>query len=490
MSDIAQALQLYRSGDLAGAERVLARMLKAAPHDFNATHLMAGVKRAAGERGAALDLFDVAMVLDPKSAQAAFNRANLLAEMARFEDAARAYERALKLNPSHAEGWHNRGRALASLGRHEEALACFEASLRLKPDDSSTHDDRGVALYELGRRAEAMESLDRAVALAPGDAALSRTRARAEYNKSAVLAEGDLAEGFRYYERRREAGAINAPDLSRGERAWRGEALTGVLRVWPEMGVGEEVLFAGLLPLAQARAPHIAVECDARFVPLLQRSMPFLDVVRDGAGEPIENIEAQSALASLAHALGLRRGDIAPRPAYLKADPERVATIRARYEREAQGRPIVGIAWRSKNLAFGERKSAALGDWGALLTQPCLFVNLQYGDVAAEIAAAREAFGAAIVEDAEIDQMTDLDGFAAQIAACDRVVTISNTTAHMAGALGVSTLVLVPPERRLLWYWGVEGDERTIWYESVRLSGHDAGGWPAQAARAAAWVRA
>jgi len=52
--------------------------------------------------------------------------------------------------------------------------------------------------------------------------------------------------------------------------------------------------------------------------------------------------------------------------------------------------------------------------------------------------------------------------------ACDRIITVSNTTAHLAGALGCDTWVLVPGGGGKLWYWGHQG-EATPWYPTVRL---------------------
>jgi ADP-heptose:LPS heptosyltransferase len=64
--------------------------------------------------------------------------------------------------------------------------------------------------------------------------------------------------------------------------------------------------------------------------------------------------------------------------------------------------------------------------------------------------------------------LTDLDGFAAQVAALDLVITISNTTAHVAGALGVPCWVLLPSGLGENWYWFLDRDD-SPWYPSVRL---------------------
>ena len=66
----------------------------------------------------------------------------------------------------------------------------------------------------------------------------------------------------------------------------------------------------------------------------------------------------------------------------------------------------------------------------------------------------------------EVDNREDLDGLAALIEACDEVVSIGNATAHLAGALGKRTTVLLPEAPS--WRWLAQG-ETTPWYGNVGL---------------------
>ena len=100
------------------------------------------------------------------------------------------------------------------------------------------------------------------------------------------------------------------------------------------------------------------------------------------------------------------------------------------------------------------------------------FVNLQYGDVAADRAAVEDAFGVAIHVDPEIDQMASLDDFAAQIDALDLVITTSNTTAHVAGALGKEVWVLLPAKTD--WRWSRRRDG-SLWYPGLTMHRQDSG---------------
>jgi ADP-heptose:LPS heptosyltransferase len=68
--------------------------------------------------------------------------------------------------------------------------------------------------------------------------------------------------------------------------------------------------------------------------------------------------------------------------------------------------------------------------------------------------------------DRDVDQLTNIDAFAAQIRAMDLVITIDNSTAHLAGALGVPTWVLLPYAPN--WRWQLERSD-SLWYPSIRL---------------------
>ena len=68
----------------------------------------------------------------------------------------------------------------------------------------------------------------------------------------------------------------------------------------------------------------------------------------------------------------------------------------------------------------------------------------------------------------EIDNFNDIDGLASLIDACDFVVSVSNTTAHISGAIGKKTYLMLPKNRGQLWYWSKE-NAKSIWYKSIEI---------------------
>src|SRR5207244_1491255 len=130
---------------------------------------------------------------------------------------------------------------------------------------------------------------------------------------------------------------------------------------------------------------------------------------------------------------------------------------------------VVGLSWVSKAPVGGQSKSARLADFEALLRLPrCRFVDLQYGDTSEERAALARELGITVERLPDIDNTNDLDGLAALMSACDAVVTVSNTTAHLAGALGRPTWVFVPFGFAQIWYWFLD-KEQSAWYPRVEV---------------------
>jgi hypothetical protein len=236
--------------------------------------------------------------------------------------------------------------------------------------------------------------------------------------------------------------------------------------IWGEQGIGDEIMFAGLIPDAIRRVECCTLDSDARLKPLFARSFPGVDVVsgyQPGRG-PVPYVAAHMPSGSLP---GLFRANEAAFAAttspYLIADPTDRERLRTRY---ADGRPLAGLAWKTQNHSRGPNRSIDLSLLAPLLARPDIrWVSLQYGDHHALEEQAKAA-GAPILIDPSVDQFSNIDLFAAQVAAMDVVVTIDNSAAHLAGALGVPVWLLLPfaPD----WRW-FQTRESSLWYPAMRI---------------------
>jgi hypothetical protein len=252
---------------------------------------------------------------------------------------------------------------------------------------------------------------------------------------------------------------------------WDGSDISGrtLLVVSRNMHVGNMIRFSRLLALAQQRAKRTIVVAEARLVPLMRRSFPGLEVrTEPQLQEAFQEADVVASYETLIRFLAVdEAGRIKPLPP-LVADTARASEFRAKY---GSG-PLVGICWHSTN----EKKDLpSLDDWGLFLRkQNARYVSIQYGDAAADVERLRELSGMEIVHDETVDSLKDLDVFAAQVAALDAVVTISNTGAHMAGSLNIPMFVLLDDKDQLMWPFV---GRTTSWYPRASLYRKAARSW-------------
>ena len=415
------------------------------------------------------------------------------------------------VDPAHLPSAAIEGHGFFQTAQAKPALAAFGRCLRLRPDHGGSWDMIAVLLHVQGDRAAAAAAAGRFILTAPDDpaaghklfhmlraelrdpeaekwlrraylasrAARTAIETEAERDERAVSIGFDLGmlllskyrwdEAWRWYNLRLQR-ATPKPYLTRYPQPfWTGAADPSAhLLVWGDQNIGDEMQFAQILPELRPKVRRVTLECDARLAPLFQRSFPWLDVVPRGESPPQGPFDLQCPSGHLG---GLFRSDarsFATRPLgpWLRPDPDKVARLRERYLHASGGRPVIGVAWKSKNINF-QGKNLPLPAWGSVLkTDGAMFLSVQYGDVGADLADVETQLGVRIPRDADIDPMVDLDGFAAQLAALDLVISTSNSTVHQACALGrpVWTMVHVRPD----WRWGMRG-ERSPWFPSLRL---------------------
>jgi len=212
---------------------------------------------------------------------------------------------------------------------------------------------------------------------------------------------------------------------------------------------------------------EVTVQVDERLIPLLQRSISGAKFVDKSSPVDQSSFDLQLAHGDLGYFFRKSPPDFhAVRRCYLFADQQRVNALRAQLKIDL--RPLVGITWRSKNSRLGSGKSIQLNRLLPILSNPAFrFVNLQYGDASDELDTLNQRHGVQVASCHWIDNFSDLDNHAALVDACDVVLTVSNTTAHIAGALGKPTFLMLSKGEGRLWYWANRLRRRSMWYPTI-----------------------
>ncbi len=468
------ALTRHQAGDLTAARAGYQAVLARQPEQADALHLLGVLEDQQGRHAEAVALIRRAIAASPLAPGFHCNLGNALLAMGDSDGAAAAYREACALNPGDAEPLYNLANLLRNARKLDEAEAAFRAALHLQPLHRDALHNLAMLLWEEHDAPEADALFARALALAPQDHAL-----RMHYGLY-CLGRDRFDPGWALYESRWQSGLYPERDWGMGKPLWRGEELAGRhLLLWGEQGIGDQILYGTMLREAIARAGRgrVTVAVTDRLVPLYARALSDLGVavtLREGAAA---QADLHCPFASLGALLRRAPEDFAAHDgAYLRADPVRRDALRRRYAGWARpGDRLLGISWRSANARLADHKSIALQELAPLFALPGItWVSVQYGDAAAEI----NATGAPVRIDDSIDSMRDLDGFAAQLAALDGIVSISNSAVHMAGALGLPCDLLLPRGAGRLWYWprpvpgavaGTDSRQGSRWYHSLRL---------------------
>jgi tetratricopeptide (TPR) repeat protein len=490
MSDIAGlrslAAEQARGGQLSSAIASLRQALDTAPDHPAILGDLGRLALRMGEARMAEVLFERAYAADPSNPEAADDLAQALRDQARYAEAVAVLRPILEASPALPVLWNTLGTIVNAQGDSTAALIYFDEAVRLAPDFAAARYNRSGVLMDQGQTQVALAECEAALSIAKmsraggleGDMAMMGL-ARAMM----LLAQGRLEEGWSAYEARLDPALPDSPTFDMPcRRLGPKEPLAGIrLLAVGEQGIGDEVMFASLIPdLLRALGPEgaLTLTTEPRLVPLFARSFPEARVIAHatvrqegrtrrwiaGIGAR-DACDAWSPIASLLPQLRPRIESFANPAACLRPDPARVAFWRRELAAAPQGRKV-GLTWRSGLMTSQRRRSyAPLPQWRAVLSTPGVqWVQLQYGDCDDELAAAEAAFGVQIWRPPNIDLREDLDDLAALTCALDLVIGAPNATTSLAAACGAATWFLTPPGG-----WIQLGTDRHPWYAKARL---------------------
>jgi len=485
-----RAAELHRQGDFSSARRLYGDVLAREPDNAEALHLAGAAAANQGSPDQAVELLTRAARLDPHNPIIHFNlaatlaalgrteaalgaieaaaalgvalpqahrlRGDLLKSSGRLDAALESYRRAADLAPHDAGSRIERGNLLAMQDRMAEALRAFEEALEIAPGSSEAHKQRGTALSVLQRHPEALASLERAVELAPGSADARFTRA------ALLLASGDYERGFREHEWRWQSGLTSSHRERRtfAQPLWLGrEDLAGRrILLYSEQGLGDTLQFCRYASLVANRGATVVLQVQRPLVELL-RQLPGVSAVIEEADTP-PPFDCHCPLMSLPLALGTRLESVPAPSRYLRADPARVAAWGQRLgERRA---PRVGLMWNGNPDSPLERyRSFPLAAWLPHLPAGLEYVSLQRFVRAEE----RDLLRASIVQDLSAEQ-SDFGDAAALCECMDVVISVCTSIAHLSGARGRPTWVLLSQVAD--WRWLLDRAD-SPWYPTARL---------------------
>ncbi|MCP4576824.1 MAG: tetratricopeptide repeat protein [Deltaproteobacteria bacterium] len=446
-------------GDYGRARACFESSLKIQP-DFVKAHHNLGVllKRMGDVRGAERH-FRAVIKLQPGFAEAHNNLGNILLSDGRLHEAVNCFKRAVGIRQDYPQAHYNLGVAFNRMADFETAKAAFETAVRQDPGFVEAHHNLGVALQNLGEAQEAICAFNKVLTLKPDfvEALWNRSLAR--------LLSGDLPGGFKDYEARFHKldhsriypGAFSTP-------RWEGEPFQGKrLLVHYEQEFGDTLQFVRYLPKVKSHGGTVILEVQGELHELMKR-VGGVDLLIDGKKTPGPQVpcDYHVPLLSLPGIFQTRIEDIPRKIPYVFPDPQKSEYWKKQLSDEKGLK--VGIVWAG-NLSDekGRHRSCSLEYFVPLGSLASIrFYGLQKGDAAGEIDTAYPSFRATNLS----ERLTDFSETCAVIDNLDLIISVDTAVAHLAGAMGKATFVLL--SKPCDWRWLLDRDD-SPWYPSIKL---------------------
>jgi tetratricopeptide (TPR) repeat protein len=428
-------------------------VLKLDPRHQDALYKSGALLNQFGRHAEAILLLDRSNEVAPDHAPTLRSRAQTLYNLKKFEESLADGKRAYELAPD-ADICNNVGAALRLLGRDSEALEWYEKALEIRPNSEAALDNKIISLFHLHRFEELFAFYDRIVSL-------GRQTAVAEWNAAlANLLTGNFKAGWRGHEARLRLPSSLYPKFR--EPRWFGadEIKGKTVLVCADEGLGDTIHFVRYLPKL--------TELGARVILAVQPPLQsLLSGLSDGSqcismsAVTSQAFDLHCPISSLPLAFETCLDTIPSTTPYLPLPAPK--HIRAWADRLGPSTNLrVGLVWSGSSTHTNDvNRSIPLRLLASLLDVDATFVSLQK-DVRPD--------DKVILNQTDIVDLTaDLADFAdtAALASClDLIITVDTSVAHLAGALGCRTWILLPwtPDYR----WLLDRTD-SPWYPTVRL---------------------
>lgn len=514
------AAQIYMAGgDLNRAEQLLRQAVRIDAGNVPVLCSFGTVLQKMGQHTEAVDVFSKALEINAANSQAHSGYALVLRDLGRHEESIKRAQEGVDLGPKDPGLWNNLGTCHLAAGDQLEAIECFNRAIRLKPGfldaiknlakahsdygirweadkrfldrsveiykqvltrhpSATAHSNLALALERAGQTAEAEHHHRQAVSLDPSNSNLIYRKAQN------LLRQGYLEEGWKDYEHRLTKKRNRVAISAHPSPAWQGEPLDGKhLLILCEQGLGDQLQFFRYAKELADSNLDITLQAHPKLVSIFARACSRLRIIPQG--DPLPEASYHVPIMSLPRHLGVGIEQINGDP-YLTADRELEMEWRERLRR-MPGRKV-GIHWQG-NPAFPAdyARSFPLEAFHPLAqVQGLTLVSVQAGELGkGQMPDFREHHTLYCIDELAGSD-TNYEDLTAALAALDGVVTSDTSIAHIAGALGQETHLVLGVFADWRWF---EQRMDCPWYSSVRLWRQERGEpWESVISRVASYM--
>ena len=449
--DINTALQLHQAGRLEEAKNIYLEILKNDADNADALHFLGLYYHQTGDNASAIPFISRSIELKPENPSFYLNFGPLLFSEGKFDEAEACYRKAISLNSENPAAWNNLGNIYEEKEDFSKALEFYAKAISLSPSFADAYNNTGASYQKLNEIEKAISAYRKAVSLAP-------SFVQAHWNlANALLLNGDFSEGWLEFEWR-----LKKPEfkyLTSGKPLPSGNFSNATVLIISEQGIGDAIHFIRFMPLIKKLFGKTIFRCPA---PLLKLAgnFPGIDLLLSSETPLHEiNCDFQLPLLSIPFFLKLSSENFCPLPfPYLQAPDEAVKKWDGLINKNTFN---AGLVWAGSPTHKNDRnRSIRLDELSLLFNIPGItYYSLQIGPASSQLSSYPQ------IKDhtGEIKDFADSAGLLSHL---DMLISVDTATAHLAGATGVKTCLLLPyaPD----WRWPIN-ESQSAWYPSMKL---------------------
>jgi len=518
-----ESIRFHQSGKLNDAQKGFEYLIKKYPNSPDLLNSVGTLNLQLGKDKNGCEYLEKSLKINSNQPMISFNLGNSYLHQKNYSKAINFFEITIKKAPNYLDAYKKKGELLTNLNHHKAALDCFKKAIQLAPEDKVIlngigvnlleledannaliyfkkcisidetiaifYNNAGLAEYKINAFKESIESFNEAIKLSPNTGYFYSNRGLsyqalkkfesalqdfnkcissepdypdAYWNKSLInLFQGNYSEGWELYEHRWKSFAKKWV-RSYSERLWLGnESLKNkIIFIYPEQGHGDFIQCYRYIALLKKMQPKkIILEVTKPFNELISFQDDEVEVISSNTKVP--KFDFYCPIMSLPYAFKTELSSIPNKCPYLfsnKLKPEKQKDK----SKSKTNKLKIGVCWSGNPLHKNDHnRSMSINDMLELFSLPFEYHSLQK-EVSQESLAILKKFNV-------IDHHLSLENFfitAQLINKIDIIISVDTVIAHLAGALGKKTFLLLPDKPSFLW---MKDRKNSPWYPTIKI---------------------
>ena len=378
-----------------------------------------------------------------------------------FKKASEFIDKCLKINNNFMAGYIALAIILERKGKFKEAINNLKKVIKVEKNNDIALRNLGAIYSHIGKLDKAVIYLETAIKINPND-----------YETKFVLGQIQLyqknfVEGWINYESRWLCNNFKGKAFSSSKSLLTELNKTKNIFLWSEQGIGDQIMYGSLLNEFSKMCKKLTVRIDERLIHLFKKKNRSINFI--GQKDKINETDFDNhlSIADLGKFLRYEKKQF-DNVVFPYIDVDESISEKIKNILFDKNKLLIGISWTSK-AEMGQDKSIDHESFIPILKlQNTSFIDLEYKNSEEDKKNIYKKSGKKIHRINEIDYYNNILGVSSIISACDLIITCSNVNAHISGALGKKTFLLLPLGKGRLLNWSSEKNH-SLWYPSVKI---------------------